>query len=320
MTRPCFPFVVGCGRSGTTLLRAMLDSHPLLHVPPESRFVPALLERESELRVGGRLDPDKLVDSLARDEHFRAWGLPEDDLRALLRTNEPASVADAVRAMFKLRASAASKPRYGDKSPPYVMRLPLLASAFPEGRFVHLVRDGRDVALAFMDADFGPESAAHLALHWRLRVERGRKAGETLGAQRYLEVRYEDLVAEPEPVLRRVCDFIDLEYDDAMLGYQARVAEIVQFDPDPTNHRNLAKPPTVGLRDWRTQMSRSDVARFELLGSNTLRQFSYEPSGATPTARDRRDAAAALAAWQTHRVRKRVTTMYDAGRRRVRPS
>jgi hypothetical protein len=252
------------------------------------------------------------------DEHFPAWGMSEAELRPRLRECAPATVADAVRVMFQMRATAAGKPRYGDKSPPYVMRLPLLAPAFPEGRFIHLVRDGRDVALAFMDADFGPESAAHLALHWRLRVERGRQAGASLGPARYLEVHYEELVAQPEPVLRTICEFIELDYDDSMLGYQKRVDEIVQFDPEPWNHRNLEKPPTVGLRDWRTQMSPRDVARFELLAGPTLRKFSYVLSDVSPTARDRYDAASTAAIWQARRVRKRVGALYRAGVRRVR--
>jgi hypothetical protein len=320
MTRPCFPFVVGCGRSGTTLLRAMLDTHPELVVPFESRFIPGLLEREQEFRVDDRLDVDRLVDVLKDDEHFEAWDLSESDVRARLRETAPTDVPHAVRAMFELCAERAGKPRYGDKSPPYVMRLPLLAGAFPEGRFIHLVRDGRDVALAFMDADFGPENAARLALHWRLRVERGREAGTQLGSERYLEVHYEELVAHPEPALRVICAFIELDYDDAMLGYQERVGEIVQFDPEPWNHGNLAKPPTVGLRDWRTQMSKRDLAQFELLAGPTLERFSYEPSGTAPTPRDRYDAALAVTAWQAHRVRKRVETTVAAGLRRVRPS
>ena len=318
MNPPCFPFVVGCGRSGTTLLRAMLDSHPALVIPFESRFIPALLEREQEFAGDGTLDPDRLVDALREDEHFRSWDLSETDVREHLRDVRPVDVAGAVRAMFELCAARAGKPRYGDKSPPYVMRLPLLARAFPEGRFVHLVRDGRDVALAFMDADFGPESAARLALHWRLRVERGREAGTELGPQRYLEVRYEDLVAHPEPALRAICAFIELAYDDAMLGYQQRVGEIVQFDPEPWNHDNLAKPPTVGLRDWRSQMSKRDLARFELLAGPALERFGYEPSGTAATPRDRYDAAAAMTAWQAHRVRKRVESTVSASLRRVR--
>jgi hypothetical protein len=320
MNQRCFPFVVGCGRSGTTLLRAMLDSHPSLVIPFESRFIPALLDRAADVRIDGVLDPDRLVDVLQEDEHFRSWDLSADDVRARLREIRPADVAGAVRAMFELCAVRAGKPRYGDKSPPYVMRLPLLAAAFPEGRFVHLVRDGRDVALAFMDADFGPESAARQALHWRLRVERGREAGEQLGRQRYLEVHYEELVARPEPVLRTVCEFIELDYDPAMLGYQARVDEIVQFDPEPWNHDSLAKPPTAGLRDWRSQMCTRDIARFELLAGPALRRFSYELSGTAATARDRYDAAAAVTAWQAHRMRKRVETTVAAGFRRVRSS
>jgi hypothetical protein len=303
----CFPFIVGCGRSGTTLLRAMLDSHPDLVVPPESRFVPALLERERAFRtVDGTIDTAAAVDSLVRNEHFASWGMPERSLRDHLGARSFTSVADVVRAMFKLRAAEEGKRRYADKSPPYVMRMGMLAAAFPEARFVHLVRDGRDVALAYLDADFGPDSAAEMALHWRLRVERGRRAGRRLGPERYLEIRYEDLVDDTEPVLRRLCDFIGLDFDRSMLRYQDRVDQLVRFDPEPWNHANLSKPPTPGLRDWREQMGSHDIARFAVLAGATLERFGYERAAVGPTVGDRAGAARVAVAWQARRLRKRL--------------
>src|SRR4051794_27962840 len=132
-TRPIFPFVVGCSRSGTTLLRALLDAHPLLAVPPESHFAVAPRLRR-----------------LGRDPWFRLWGIEPPDLRGL-------DVADAVRAVFAAYAAAQGKPRYADKTPHYVSHLPLLAERFPEARFVHVVRDGRDVALSLLEVPWGPD-------------------------------------------------------------------------------------------------------------------------------------------------------------------
>src|SRR4051812_8879868 len=122
-TESIFPFVVGCSRSGTTLVRAMLDAHPLVAVPPESHFA---------------LAPDVrgLRRALSRERWFALWEIEAPDLRGL-------DVADAVRALFAAYAERQGKPRYADKTPHYVSHLPLFAERFPEARFVHVIRDGR---------------------------------------------------------------------------------------------------------------------------------------------------------------------------------
>jgi hypothetical protein len=243
-TRPIFPFVVGCSRSGTTLLRALLDAHPLLAVPPESHF--AVLPR---LR-------------LRRDPWFRLWGIDPPDVRDL-------DVADAVRAVFAAYAAAQDKPRYADKTPHYVSHLPLLAKRFPEARFVHVVRDGRDVALSLLEVPWGPDDVEGAALHWRRRVLEGRAAG--LGPERYRELRYEALVADPERELRALAAWLELPYDPAMLD-PARRPEAV---PYREHHGRLALAPTVGLRDWRREMSAAEAARFHAVAGDALAELGY---------------------------------------------
>ena len=243
-TRPIFPFVVGCSRSGTTLLRALLDAHPLLAVPPESHF--AVLPR---LR-------------LRRDPWFRLWEIDPPDLRGL-------GVADAVRAVFAAYAAAHGKPRYADKTPHYVSHLPLLADRFPEARFVHVVRDGRDVALSLLEVPWGPDDLEGAALHWRRRVLEGRAAG--LGPARYRELRYEALVADPERELRGLAAWLELSYDPAMLDPARRPVAM----PYPEHHHRLALAPTPGLRDWRREMSAADAARFQAVAGDALAELGY---------------------------------------------
>jgi len=243
-TRPIFPFVVGCSRSGTTLLRALLDAHPLLAVPPESHF--AVLPR---LR-------------LRRDPWFRLWDIDPPDLRGL-------GVADAVRAVFAAYAAAHGKPRYADKTPHYVSHLPLLADRFPEARFVHVVRDGRDVALSLLEVPWGPDDLEGAALHWRRRVLEGRAAG--LGPARYRELRYEALVADPERELRGLAAWLELPYDPAMLDPARRPVAM----PYPEHHHRVALAPTPGLRDWRREMSAADAARFQAVAGDALAELGY---------------------------------------------
>ena len=215
-----FPFVVGCSRSGTTLLRAMLDAHPALAVPPESHF--ALAPNVRALRR-----------ALRRDPWFALWGIEAPDLHGL-------GCADAVRAVFAAYAAARGKPRYADKTPHYVSHLPELAARFPEAQFVHVVRDGRDVALSLLEVPWGPDTLEDAARHWRRRVLEGRDAG--LPPDRYRELRYEALVADPERELRALAPWLGLDYAGAMLAYPDRPLTV----PYAEHHRRLALAPTPG--------------------------------------------------------------------------
>jgi hypothetical protein len=288
-------------------MRAMLDSHPELAVPGESRFIPMLAGRRARYEQPGGFDRDAFLADLTPTQWFHHWGLTAHEAAAALAEREVADLAGAVRALFAVHAQRAGKPRYGDKSPQYVLHIPMLAELFGEARFVHVVRDGRDVALAFAGADFGPSDIAELALHWQLRVARGMRYGRELGPERYREVRYEDLVTEPEATLQGLCPFLSLEFDPAMLRYPERSRQIAEADRAPEHHyERLAMAPTPGLRDWRSQMSATDVATFDVLAGRTLATAGYERVRERPSPAARARAARALAAWNWRRVLGRL--------------
>jgi hypothetical protein len=298
-----FPFIVGCGRSGSTMLRAMADAHPDLTVPPESHFIVEL-----EPRAGGRrrpFDATAFLERLAASERFALWGLERGRLLDAFAAAPPRDYPEAVRAVFALQATAQGKSRYADKTPVYVLHVRRLARLFPEARFVHLVRDGRDVACSFLDLGWA-DTVEQAALHWRRRVLAGRRAGGRLPAERYVEVRYEDLVRDPELELRRFCTAIELPFEESMLDPSARASEIVRTTAQPHLHRKVALPPTPGLRDWRRDLTTEDVTRFELLAGDALAAFGDERLGGPPPRGLRRDVAVCWARWQAHRVRRRV--------------
>ena len=271
--------ILGVRRSGTTLLRVMLDRHSHLAVPDESYFVPQLADRH--LR---RVDPDKFVDDLRRIDTLAEWDVPLDKVRARLRPGMP--VGEAIGTVYAVYAEEQGKPRWGDKTPMYMQNLRLLDRLFPDARFVHLIRDGRDAALSFLAMPSGivtetwmhPRTPADFAAQWRTEVFAARRLGRRVGP-RYLEVRYEDLVAGAEPVLRRICDFAGLEYEPAMADYAGNVD--VSAKP---HQQRLLQPPTSGVRNWRTEMSPEDVASFEHVAGDTLRELGYETSHVPDTA------------------------------------
>ena len=264
--------VLGVRRSGTTLLRVMLDRNPELAVPDESYFVPQLARRHRT-----PVDPAAFLDDLRRLPTLVDWGLSPASVQARLRPGM--TTDDAIAAVFAAYAAERGKARWGDKTPLYMQHLDLLARLFPDALFVHLIRDGRDAALSFLSVPAGlmtegwghPQDAAGFACQWATEVASARELGARVGGQRYRELRYEALVADPEGELRAVCAFAGLEYDPAMLDY------VGQTDSARKAHQQrLNEPPRQNVREWRTEMSESDRHAFEEVAGALLAELGYE--------------------------------------------
>ncbi|MGH2792384.1 MAG: sulfotransferase family protein [Actinomycetota bacterium] len=269
-----FVFILGCGRSGTTMLRSMFDSHPDLAIPGESGFI---WQRRKRFENRSGVDVDRFVAELTAHPRFKRWGLDRDLVHQELSSPPAGGYADLIRRLYRVYAEARGKERYGDKTPGHVLRIPEIAQLFPEARIVHLIRDGRNVALSYMDIEeWGPSNVTEAALYWKRRVERGRRDGQGLGKARYREVTYEALVEDAESELRGLCAFASLAFDESMLRYFERASEVLSLELHLHRRQGLDKPPTKGLRDWRTQMSDEDAARFESVAGETLEEFGYE--------------------------------------------
>jgi hypothetical protein len=257
----------------------MLNANPALAVPPESHFL-----RRAATRPGS-VSPLRLVDVALRSRRFADWNVDPDAVRQATLRDPPRTLAEAVDLVFSAYAKAHDKPRWGDKTPPYVTCIEGLAAMLPDARFIHLIRDGRDVALSYASVSFGPrDDPVAQAHHWRRQVSAGRLAGSRLGGERYLEVRYEDLVRDPERELRGICGFVDLPFDAAMLRYQNTVAEALP-EVRRVHHTNVDKPISTAMRDWRTTMTAGDRAWYEAVAGDLLDELGYEVLELRPTPR-----------------------------------
>jgi Sulfotransferase family len=264
--------ILGVSRSGTTLLRVMLDRNSQLAVPDESFFVPLLADRHL-LRV----DADVFLDDVRRLTTVREWGVPLDRVRARLG-DDRVPIARAIAAIYEVYAEEQGKPRWGDKTPMYMRHLRLLRRLFPGAQYVHLIRDGRDAALSFLSLPPGvafetwghPRSVSGFACLWRREVVAARRLGRLLGAGRYLELRYEDLVADAEGALRRVCAFAGLPYESGMTDHAGSASA------EKAHQQSLRRPLTRRLRDWRDEMSAADVRAFEGVAGDLLRALGYD--------------------------------------------
>jgi hypothetical protein len=281
------PFIVGVGRSGTTLLRLMLDAHPELAIPPETGFIPTAV---AAWREGGKLR-EGFLQAIVGFETWADLNMSDEDFRAALDGLDPFEPSAGIRMLYRIYASRHGKQRWGDKTPTYALRLPEIAAALPEARFIHIIRDGRDVALSVRPLWFAPgKDIQTLALDWKRCIEKTRELSRQVRS--YIEVRYEDLVRNTERELIKLCHFIKLEYDPRMLlyyhnaknrldeiktRYRADGSELISKVERLFNQRYTSMPPDVSrIGRWKDEMAEEERRRFLAVAGRLLQSLGYE--------------------------------------------
>ena len=271
-------FVVGGQRSGTTMLRLMLNSHPHIAIPFESDFIPRFYRRVADYGdLSRKENVTRLLDDIAEQPFVKRGKLVFDEAAILAR--HPRSYPELIKAIYQVYAESEGKRRWGDKDPDYVTELDVLWKLFPGCRIVHIVRDGRDVAISLRELDWGSKNLIKLARDWSWQVTLGHKMGVMLGPEYYMEIRYEDLVLEPERTLRRICAFIGEPYFPKMLSYHETAAAAMPADSLKYHGTSVRPPDTDKVQAWRRRMSAADRILFEEVAGRTLREFGYELEG-----------------------------------------
>jgi Sulfotransferase family len=260
-------FIVGSARSGTTLLRLILSAHPEVSVPPESRFITELYQTDD-------VEVEAFLNDLAAHKRFQVWELPMGLVRDELSGRTTVPYGEAIEAAYRAYGKSRGKTLYGDKTPRYIEHIPLLARLFPDAKFVHQIRDGRNVAMSYADVPFGPKTVGKAAALWGLRVAMGLRDGRALGPDRYHEIRYEDFVKNAPEHTRKLCAFLGIEFTEQMLDH----AEQSRSDILPRAHLynpNVSKPPTSNVRSWENQMPDKQVEMFEAIAGDMLDATEY---------------------------------------------
>ncbi len=279
---PPAPFIVGTGDCGSTLLRLMLDRHPDLAVASDTHFLSDLMQIWND--VPQAVGP--MFGRLVTDPGWPAYGIDAEDLAARLREDRIGDPGSFLRAFYGRHAASQGKTRWGDRTLDHLAHMVRLAEWLPETRFIHLVRDGRDVAAAGRTTVENPPPAAATASRWAATLGVARAFNP--GPDRYLEIRYEDLVAAPEATLRRICGFIDLPWHSALLEYgriaPTRIAETESLarrgGPSAALLRrqylqSAGSPDAAGIGAWRQSLSREEQEQFRLLAGPLLDSLGY---------------------------------------------
>ena len=266
----------------------MLARHPEIAIPYESHFYnrlyPLILRYGMPAGPAGRA---RLADEVLRTDYLLNW-TPRPtlaDTLAAVRRDDFHGLVDGVLTGWTVRQG---KRRWGEKTPQHTLWWREIREGFPDMQVVHVIRDGRDVALSYRAAHFGPKHVYALAKRWVHYLEEAEAARAALGDGGFLATRYEDILRDPEREVRRVCEFLGLAFDPAMLVQQGGR---VSYPTDPRNEDNLNRPLlSDNAGKWANRMTRREVRIFEAIAGEALERYGY--ARAVPDA-----AVSTLEAW-----------------------
>lgn len=269
-------FVVGCPRSGTTMLQLMLHAHPRIALPPETRFLLAAYRRRYEF---GDLDEPQRREALAQwivgTTQFGDLNLPPTQVIKEI-TAAPPTLGSALGTVFKMYADRFGKPRWGDKRPSYLRNLPVILRLFPDAQIVDIVRDGRDCVASLKEMPWSPLNFATMVDYWARSADASLRGARRYGPGGYHRVRYEDLVTDPETHLRRICEFLNEDYDPAMTRPSEMATAAVPAYK--TWHKLTHKPITTErVGSWRQRLTADEITLCETVFGRRLTRFGYQP-------------------------------------------
>lgn len=270
-------FIIGAQRSGTTLLRYILSSHPRIYIPPESNFIPRYFGSSPNGTISRKRAIEIVEGILTYRMFFKDWkqGYPNPEhLVDSLPHRTPEYLLDALYSQY---AALFDAPRWGDKTPIYSDYIDLLTEIFPKAQFIHIIRDGRDVALSMLNAYKGIRffyvDIYYAAYVWNYRVNNARRSGGRIGQGKYYELHYEDLTADPVNEIKMICDFLDEDYDESMTAPHSTAAEFHHSEGIHAGTRKHLNTDSVGK--WKTRMSMEDLQLFQNVAGQLLADLGY---------------------------------------------
>jgi hypothetical protein len=280
----------------------MLSASAELTIPPECDFLwrsAARFGRAADMRGRER----EFVECVAALSSFEGLEVQPDDILRRLQGRSPLPLSECIGAVYAVYADKRGRARWGDKNPFYVLHLDLVEALFPEAHVIHMVRDARDVVASYQKTKMRPHHLLITAKRWQRCVRAGRRWGAER-PDRYLEIRYEELVATPEREMRRTCAFAHMAYSDRMLEFHAANRDLHEIPPgERQHHQNLARPiMRSNSEKWRSELSPHEIRLVEHVTAPLLEAAGYRREAGRLAASERMEAAVLTARYRLGRA------------------
>ena len=271
-------FIVSSPRSGSTLLRLILDAHPRLAVPPPAwlfHYIYPYLYSYGDLKIEDNLRA--LVGDALETPTIKEWPLQPNVDEVVAEMNEP-NFSELFGSLHRLYGRPLGKARWGEKSPRDSFYMAEIKSLYPDAQFIHILRDGRDVAIDLSESILWPNTLYSGAMMWKDFVLAIEDFAKELDVNSYLAVRYDELCANSEAVLRQICEFLGEEFREEMLAHY-ETQSTKDWGQAPV-HSKTTRPINTDFVDmYKTRIGNRDRRVLEGVIGDTLKKFDYPVEG-----------------------------------------
>ena len=287
-------FIIGRPRSGTTMLRYLLDAHPNVVIPGECNFILSLSRYYGQ---NVRLDSASLKqfpEILSYSKHYSIFNIDEDKLKAEIEKLPQNPTLEALFQTVHFSCKTIHPKNEilirGDKNPAYSSELfHQIFNLYPNSKYVHLIRDYRDHITSYMKAKMALSSPVFLAISWKKSIKRIKKYKEKYPSHFYT-VTYENFVLDPEKYLKQICNFIGVPYQQKMLDFYENKEAYISNQPNinfDSQHKSLFKPVnSERVGKWQNYLKEHELIAIEKIAGKTgeIFGYSYTPKKLSPQA------------------------------------
>jgi len=272
-------FIIGVYRSGTTLLRLILNAHSQIVVPREAFFLMPLLKKKYLNSLISRNTIKNFNEDLVKKAKIEKTYLQGtfiegnySEVIAQILQHEKTTVKDFIDSIFSFYCYKEGKSVWGNKTPPFFRKIDILHSLFPEAKFIHIVRDGRDVFHSMRKMEPLMNNVSVMALDWAYKLYKIETSFRKIHANNKITVRYEDLLEKPIETLKSICSLIGVEYESNMMDFYKS-----SFANASIRHSELIFKPinTSNKEKWKRNLTHREIEIFNLLAGHYLKKYNY---------------------------------------------
>lgn len=269
-------FIVGSGRSGSTLLRMILASHSKICIPPETWYIIQLVKELPLTSVLSSIEVKRAIDIITSHYRWPDMGMTKRDLQASTENMISPNLRDILDIIYNHHLKVESKLRWGDKTPPYVQIIPELSLIYPEARFIHLIRDGHDVAKSFHDLGWHGKSICRSTTEWKQAVDKIHLYRNADLDAKIFDVKYEELVESMEHVIKEICTFLNEDFEFRMLSWSSNIDGNLPSREIHIHKKLFRNPRKSDAFRWKNEMSKKDIIVIESHIHHELERVGYE--------------------------------------------
>ncbi len=281
-TEERFFFILGTSRSGSTLLQSMVNSHSKMVIPPETHFFHSA--RNLIRQFGRASDKERFAEKLLSfwyDEktRIRDLGLSGGDVQRAAKQLSISHPVDLFTLQLTMYRMLRQKEIVGEKTPRHILHVPEILKAYPKAKIISMFRDPRATAYSEIKAHFGSPSVIVTTKRWKRYVQMHEKLSRELPKAQYMMLRYQELIDDPKRTLQEVCDFLEVDFEPAMLEYYNRDEKGFAAGEQSWKKGTL-KPIQKGKNtEWKKELSPWQVSLVEQTAGEQLNTLDYAKLG-----------------------------------------